>query len=179
MICVILPPWNTGISMKMSVLFPFWTAIEKGSWRVNSIPSARNLLLQMITQTGHTFRFLRFFHLSLSKYRANGRNQICSQTRHWGNSFPHSLCQCVMTLFPRGHLSGDSTSASLVCQSYIYLCSLGSWLQAHQTLPEWWFRNWTDPAKWLCMYHLLRTATRTLTVSVQSLFIWARHKALI
>lgn len=151
----------------MSILFPLGTATEKGSWRVNSVPWARNLLLQMITQTGHTFRFFSFFHLRLCKHRTNGRNQICRQTRHWGSSFPHSLCQCVTTLLPRGHLSGDSTSASLLCQSCIYLTSLGSWLQAHQTLPEWWFRNWTDTAKWLCMDHLLRTATRTLAVSVQ------------
>lgn len=146
--------------MKISILFPLQIAIEKGSWRVNSVPAAGNLLLQMITQGTPADWVLYFFLLSLCKYTRGTRSAsisallICRQDD--GVMASHSpLCQCVVTFLPRGHLSGDSTSVPVVFQSYG-----GSWLHASQTLPEWWFRNWTDTAKLLCIDHLLRTATR-------------------
>lgn len=94
--------------MKTSVLFPLQIVVEKSSWRVNSVPSAGNLLLQKITQGTCSDYFLSFFHLSLSKRRANERNQVGKhqrsphpQARGRSNSFPHSTVSMCHDLSPR------------------------------------------------------------------------------
>lgn len=59
----------------------------------------------------------------------------------WQSKFP--TLRCVSVLWPFSQ--GDTfwiTALSLCClPSHVCLPSCASWLQLHQMLPEWWFRN--------------------------------------
>lgn len=163
---VVFPHCNTVVSLQILILFPLQITIEKGSWRVNSIPSAGYLLLQKITQGKHREQALHLFHLNLSKCSTNERKQICMhpcgphpQTRWW-SKFP-TLC-CVNVSWPFSQ--GDTfwvTALSLCCLSVMFVCLL---VEADSRLTRRCQSGdlgiQSGPAKLLCLHHLLRTAAR-------------------